>query len=221
MFMSISRCKLSDKVQFRLQEYFVLGVTARSAANMLEIHPNSAALYYHKIREVICYHLEQDSFDIVGGEIEVDESYFGGVRKGKRGRGAADKMIVFGLLKRHGKVYTKVVTDTSGDTLIPIIKRKVAADSIVYSDSWGGYNALDVSEFKHLRINHSTDFVDETNRRNHINGIENFWNQAKRHLRRYNGVPKKHFHLFLKECEFKFNYGTPKEQLKMLKIWCR
>lgn len=49
-----------------------------------------------------------------------------------------------------------------------------------------------------MRINHSTLFAQNNN---HINGIENFWNQAKRHLRRFNGVPKKNFRLLLKECE--------------------
>jgi len=50
---------------------------------------------------------------------------------------------------------------------------------------------LDVSSFKHFRIHHSKLFSDQ---KNHINGIENFWNQAKRHMRRFNGVPKDHFH---------------------------
>jgi transposase len=75
---------------------------------------------------------------------------------------------------------------------------------------------LDGSEFKHFRINNSTLFADK---HNHINGIENFWNQAKRVLRKYNGVPKNNFNLFLKESEFRFNYGSPKQQLKTLKIW--
>jgi transposase len=83
----------------------------------------------------------------------------------------------------------------------------------VYSDSWKAYNALDVSDFHHQRINHSVEYVDGENRRNHINGIENFWNQAKRHLRKYNGIPTEHFPLFLKECEFRFNFGSPREQL--------
>jgi transposase len=48
-----------------------------------------------------------------GGEIEVDESYFGGKRKGKRGRGAAGKVPVFGLLNRGGKVYAKIIPDAS------------------------------------------------------------------------------------------------------------
>ena len=71
-------------------------------------------------------------------------------------------------------------------------------DSIVYTDSLPSYNVLDVTDFKHYRINHLDLFADK---QNHINGIENFWNQAKRHLRKYNGAPKDKFHLYLKECE--------------------
>lgn len=85
-------------------------------------------------------------------QIELDESYFGGARKGKRGRGAAGKVIVFGILKRGRKVYTKVVHDTKTDTLMPIICRKIVPDSIVYTDCYRSYNALDVSEFHHFRI---------------------------------------------------------------------
>jgi transposase len=100
---------------------------------------------------------------------------------------------------------------------MPVIKRKIKPGSIVYTDSYRSYNALDVSDFKHFRINHSTDFAQGLN---HINGIENFWNKFKRFLRKYNGIDKKHFHLFLKECEVRFNYGSPSEQLKTLRKWC-
>lgn len=148
----------------------------------------------------------------------MDESYFGGTRKGKRGRGAGGKVAVFGILQRGGKVYTKVIADTSTSTLLPIIREKAVPDSIVYSDCWKAYNALDVSEFKHYRINHSKLFA---HKHNHINGIENFWNQAKRHLRKYNGIPKQHFHLFLKECEWRFNYGNAKQLLEILKFWVK
>ncbi len=75
----------------------------------------------------------------------------------------------------------------SSATLIPIIRKKVKPQSIVYTDYFPSYNSLDVSEFKHERIEHSRVFVQG---KNHINGIENFWNQAKRHMRKYNGVPK-------------------------------
>ncbi len=205
------------RTQERLLEFFVLEVTARSAANILGIHPNSAALFYRKIRQVIAFYLALEAAEVFNGEVEIDESYFGGVRKGKRGRGAAGKVVVFGMLKRHGKVFTVVVENTKTKTLMNEIARKIKPDSVVYSDAYHSYDALDVSEFHHHRINHSDVFVDE---KNHINGIENFWNQAKRVLRKYNGIDKKYFYLFLKECEFRFNYGTPKNQLKILRKWC-
>ena len=91
---------------------------------------------------------------------------------------------------------------------------KVRPDSVVYTDCHSAYNVLDVSEFNHLRINHRTCFAD---RQNHINGIENFWSQAKRHLRKFNGIPKKHFELYLKECEWRFNNNEMKSQIAMLK----
>ena len=216
--MKISRCKLSKKTQFRLLEFFVLEVTARSAADVMGIQANTAALFYHKVRQVIAAQLALQTEEMLGGEIELDESYFGGHRKGKRGRGAAGKVVVFGILKRGDRVYTKVVDDTKTDTLMPIIRQKIMPDSIVYTDCYRSYNALDVSEFHHHRINHSTHFAEA--KYNHINGIENFWNQAKRVLRKYNGIPKQHFHLFIKECEFRFNHGSPKEQLRVLKKWC-
>ena len=212
--MYIKHCKLTHYQQLRLMEHFVAGTPARTAADLIGIHRNSAIRFFHKLRGAIAT-TQQNRAAQFCGEIEVDESYFGGVRKGKRGRGAAGKVIVFGLLKRGGKVYTLPVGDVKRDTLLPVIRQKVRPDSVVYSDGHCAYNALDVSEFMHYRINHSCEFVDK---HNHINGIENFWNQAKRHMRKYNGIPKQNFELFLKECEWRFNEGTPKELLADLKI---
>ena len=72
---------------------------------------------------------------------------------------------------------------------------------------------LDVSDSHHFRINHSKLFAD---RHNHINGIENFWNQTKRHMSKFNGVPKAQFSLYLKECEWRFNNSDPSRQLLLL-----
>ncbi|MDG6366696.1 IS1595 family transposase, partial [Glaesserella parasuis] len=103
--MKITHCKLKKSIQKKLLEFFVLEVTARSAADLLGIQPNSAILFYRKIREVISYHLALEVDEVFDGQIELDESYFGGHRKGKRGRGAAGKVAVFGILKRQGKVF--------------------------------------------------------------------------------------------------------------------
>ena len=190
-------------------KYFIAGATARTAADLVGIHRNSGVRFFHKLREKIALK-QQDRSEQFGGSIELDESYFGGVRKGKRGRGAAGKVAVFGILKRGGKVYTQIVLDTKTKSLMPIIRCRVEPDSIVYTDCWRSYNALDVSEFKHYRINHSKLFAQK---QNHINGIENFWNQAKRHMRKFNGIPRQNFNLFLKECEWRFNIGTPSKLL--------
>ena len=210
------KSRLSKVIQRRLVEHFVAGTTARCAAEIIGVNRNTVTYYYQRLREIISQQLELESTDVFNGEIEVDESYFGGTRKGKRGRGAGGKVPVFGLLKRGGRVYTKIISDASGSTLIPIIESKVVPDSIVYSDCWRGYNTLDVSEFKHYRINHSKLFADK---QNYINGIENFWNQAKRHLRKFNGIPRENFGLFLKECEWRFNTPTAKAQLDQLTQW--
>ena len=212
------KSSLSRFKQGRLVEHFVAGTTARTAASLCGVNRKTAALYFLRLREIIAYELEAESAAMFGGEIEVGESYFGGRREGKRGRGAAGKIPVFGLLKRGGKVYTKIISDASSATLIPIIERKVVPDSIVYSDCWRGYNVLDVSDFKHFRINHSKLFAEQGN---HINGIENFWNQAKRHMRKFNGVPKAQFGLYLKECEWRFNNSDPSNQLAQIRQWVK
>ena len=206
------KSRLSQAKQDRLIEHFVSGSTARTAAALVGVNRNTAAYYFQRLRQLISQAVEDETPFF--GEIEVDESYFGGKRKGKRGRGAAGKVPVFGILKRGGRVYTKVIPDVRSATLMRILEQKIVPDSIVYTDSLGTYNVLDVSDFHHVRINHSELFAAG---RNHINGIENFWNQAKRHLRKFNGIPKEQFGLFLKECEWRFNTPDPKVQLSQLK----
>ncbi len=127
------------------------------------------------------------------------------------------KVPVVGILKqRGGKVYTQIIDNTRTDPLLPIIRSQIEPDSIVYTDSYRSCNALDISELRHYRINHSEVFAEG---RSHINGIENFWNQAKRVLRKYNGIPVKQFYWFLKESEFRFNYESHHQQFTILKKW--
>jgi len=112
---AMRKSRLSQHKQDRLLEHFVSGTTTRCAASLIRVNVKTRAYYFHRLREIIAYHLKQEADTVFSGEIEVDENYFGGRRKGKRSRGAGGK--------------------------------------------------------------------------NHINGIENFWNQAKRHMRKFNGVP--------------------------------
>ena len=200
-----------------LVQHFVVGTPARAVAKVCGINKDTACTWYHRFRTIIAIHLQQDT-PLLDREVEADESYFGGYRKGKRGRGAAGKTAVFGLYKRNGYVYTVSVDNTKSSTLMPIINTRVKPDSIVYTDQYKSYDTLDTSRFHHKRINHSKEFAND---KNHINGIENFWRQAKRTLARYNGVPKHHFDLYLKECEWKFNYSPVDRLCDMLYNWIK
>ena len=150
--MRLRGSKLSAKQTLRLCEHFVAGTPARTAAELVGVNKNTAALFYHRLREIVAARIEDES--PLQGEIEIDESYFGGGRKGKRGRGAAGKVLVFGILKRGGRVYAQMVPNTSRAALMPIIKPRFMLDSVVYTDTYVTYDNLDVSGFHHHRINH-------------------------------------------------------------------
>ena len=207
------KSRMSTRQQYRLIEHFVAGTTARAASQIIGVQATTAARFYMRLRKLIASKLP--SYELYG-QVEADESYFGGRRKGMRGRGAAGKIAVFGLLKRGGKVYTAIIPNAKTQTLMPIIEEHVRPDSIVYTDTFRSYNALDVSSFRHVRINHSELFADKEN---HIHGIENFWNQAKLHMRRFNGIKRTNFYWFLKECEWRFNGGDHVQLLTQIKSW--
>ena len=135
--MYVKHCKLTRYQQLELMKYFVAGTPARTAADLVDIHRNSAIRFFHTLRRAIAIKQHHRAAQLCG-EVEVDESYFGGHRKGKRGRGAAGKVIVFGLLKRGGKVYTVAVSNVKRTTLLPVIRQKIQPDSVVYTDGLHG-----------------------------------------------------------------------------------
>jgi transposase len=207
----LKRCKLQEMLR-----YFVAGATARVTAGLCGVHRHSAELLFHKVREEILRHAEAVPAQ-QKGVFELDESYWGGRKKDERGRCTASKIPVFGILERNKKVTTFMVDDVSIPSLEPLIKLKIKPDSMVYTDSFSSYNRLNAWHFRHERINHQEKFAEGPFK--HINGIENFWRQARRSLCRYNHIPRSRFVLFLKEAEFRFNCRTPSLQLKTLKQW--
>jgi transposase-like protein len=149
--MRLKHSKLTAIQTDPLCEHFVAGTPARTAAELVSVNKNTAARFYHRLREIIAAQIEDET--PFQGEIEVDECYFGGARKCKRGRGAAGKVPVFGILKRGGRVYTKMIPNPRIATIIPIIEARVEPDSIVFSDSFATY---DVSTSPPSRITAST-----------------------------------------------------------------
>ena len=199
----IRKAHITERKFKEILRCFCLDLTAKQTSEITKVNRNTINKYFNKIRERIVKLCQIDS--PFKGEIEIDESYFGAKRvKGKRGRGARGKTIVFGLLKRNGKVYTEIVPDVQKETLQAIIRGKISIDSVIYSDKWRGYDGLvDVGYDKHFRVNHGNN--EFARGKNHINGIESFWSYAKMRLYKFRGLSRDKFNLHLKECEFRFN----------------
>ena len=201
----VNRAKISEAKFRQLVKLFALDLTATQTTELAKLNRNTVNRFYSAIRCHIAEYSRQTS--PFSGEVEIDESYFGAKRfKGKRGRGASGKTIVFGLLKRGSKVYTEIIPDAKAATLQDIIRGKVDIESVVYTDGWRGYDGLvDVGHEKHFRVNH-TNYEYSAGNGNHINGIESFWGYAKHRLVKFNGIPKEQFEIYLKETKFRFNH---------------
>jgi transposase len=182
--------------------YFYLEISASKTAKELEIDYNTAQSRFMQFRGKIAEYCHQEAKKL-NGELELDESYFGGKRKGKRGRGAGNKAIVFGILERKGKVHTVIVKDVSAETLMGEIKNKTKKGSVFYTDTWKSYNSLE-QYGKHNKINHGDE--EYADGRNHINGIEGFWSYAKERFHKYHGINRNNYPFYVKEMEFRFNH---------------
>lgn len=197
--------------------YFALDIEATKIAKLSGVNRNTVNRYLRLIRERIAE--ESERARPFSGEVEADESYFGPHRvRGKRGRGAGGKTIVFGVFKRNGKVYTEIIPDVKKATLQAIIRGRVDVGSVIHSDGWRGYDGLvDVGYEKHFRVHHGkSEFV---RGKSHINGIEAFWSFAKVRLHRLKGIHKQTFCLHLKECEFRFNHRKKNLYTYLLRLF--
>jgi transposase len=206
-----------SEVKFRaLIRLFALDLNGVQIASLTGLSRNTINRVLALARARIADLAERESV-FSAGEVEVDESYFGPRRvRGKRGRGASGKTVVFGMKQREGKVYTQVVRNCSAATLVPIIKGVVPGGSVVYSDEWKAYDGLvNVGYKKHYRVRHSGNVF--ANGRAHVNGIENFWGVAKTRLVKLRGVRPAFFRLHLKETEWRFNHRHENLYLLLLR----
>jgi transposase len=174
----VPRRKLSNRQLNRLIERFAVEVPAMKVAHVIGVHRHSAARIYRVIRQQRARDCERHA--PLRGDVEADESYSGGYRKGRRDRGAAGQVAVFGLLKRRGRVYPRPVPNVTRATLRAVIRQKGPKSSTLYSDQLVVYDGLITQGDQHDRINHRKGFA--TTRRRHTNGMENFWGYAKTKL---------------------------------------
>jgi len=204
---TVKRIRISEK-KFRLiVRCFAFDCTAFQTSKLAQVNHNTADRYFNYLRLIVIKEtIKERRKEKIGNGIEIDESYFGARRvKGKRGRGASKKIIVLGLLKRQGKVYTGIIPDAKAKSVMPIIRRVVRSGADIYTDGWSSYDALAVYGYNHKKVNHEKDeFVKETD--THVNGIESFWSFTKRRLAKFNGIPKRLFPVYLLESEWRFNH---------------
>ena len=173
----IYRPRVSEAKFRSLLKCFSLDAEASKIPVLTGIRRNTVSRTLPAIRKRISEFCELVS-PFAQGEVEIDESYFGARRvRGVRGRGAGGKTVVFGLIKRKGKVYTQVVKNCSVKELVPIIRKRVGIDSVIFTDG-----------------------------ANHINGIVNYWRITKTRLAKFRGIHKPNFYLHLKESVLRFNH---------------
>lgn len=210
--------RLSSQKFNQILRCFCADITATACAEIVGVNRNTVNAWYNDFRhKILLTTLAETQSEY--GVFEVDESYFGAKRiRGKRGRGAAGKTPVFGLLKRGGKVLVRIVPDCSRESLLPIIKGLVLEGSTIHSDGWKAYDGLILNGYDHYRVFHSEN--EFARGKNHVNGIENFWSFAKRRLSKFNGCSSDKFVIHFKESEWRYNHRNDdlvKELTRILK----
>ena len=205
--------KIHNRRRISRQKYtvifksFVADITALTASKIAGVNRKTTDRYYSGFRQAIFSDalMERRNINLKNG-IELDESYFGPRRiRGKRGRGAGGKIIVLGLLKRKGSVYTQIIPNTQRQSVMPIIRKIVASGSDIYSDGWRSYDALVVYGYNHKKVkHHENEFARDDG--THINGIESYWSWVKRRLSKFNGIQRSQFANHMLESEWRFNH---------------
>jgi transposase len=218
-------------MELKVLEYFALEVSARKTSLQLGLAYNTVKSIYNNIREKIL-EVNQIEFSQLFGDLEADETYFGGRRKGIRGRSPINKEIVFGIIKRNTsylkseqdknigveKVFTVVVPNCKAETLLKILEQKTISGSVYYTDEFRSYNDLDKFG-EHKTIKHCEEYVSSASRTTHTNGIEGYWSFVKERLKKFHGVRHKSFITYLKEYEWRFNHRQENIFKLILKVY--
>jgi len=183
------------------------GISAKQLERELGVTYKTAWRIFTQIRSML-----NENAVLEGSSVEVDETYIGGVRRGKRGRGAEGKAVAIGLAQRQGKVIAKVVPNVKSVTLLPIIREKVLEKSIVYTDELPSYDRIPAMGYQHKRVHHASKVYVMGDA--HTNTIEGFWSLVKRGISGVNhAVSKKYLQHYLNEYAFRYNRRQQEEPM--------
>jgi transposase len=190
--MSSTRCGISAKQLER-----ETGVTYKTAWRM-----------FRQIRKML-----EENHAPLSGQIEADETFYGGLSKNMHkdvrarkitGTGGSGKIVVAGVAQRQGKVVAKVVPDRLSETLMSFVEEKVLPSSVVFTDELPAYNPLPASGYEHKRVHHAAKVWVKGDA--HTNSVEGFWSLVKNGLRGVNhSVSAKYLQSYLNEYAFRYN----------------
>ena len=185
------------------------GISAKQLQRELGVTYKTALRMFKQIR-----HLMNENDGQLFGEVEIDETYVGGRRPGKRGRGAAGKTVVVGMVERRGRARVFVTEDVRARTLLPIIQEHIPAakGTVIYTDELNSYNRLRSLGYVHERVLHSAkQYVAGTA---HVNNVEGLWSTVKRGIDGVNhAVSPRHLQGYLDAYVFRRNHRNDEEPM--------
>ena len=174
------------------------GVSAKELERQLGVTYKTAWRMARQIRSLM-----NEPTSPMEGHFEVDETYIGGVRPGKRGRGAEGKTPVLGIVQRGGKVRAKVIPDCQANTVLPIVFDNIKDGQTISTDEGNNFNQLNDFGYLHKTIKHGE--KQYVNGIVHTNTIDGFWAQLKRGINgSYHSVSRKHLQLYVDEFAFRY-----------------
>lgn len=185
------------------------GISAKQLQRELGVTYKTAWRMFTQVRKPMA----QGSPFLVG-QVEADETYIGGKRSGKRGRGAEGKSIAFGMVERKGKAIVKVTPNVQAKTLEPIIQwfAPVTEATTVFTDELASYNRLTLMGYKHETVQHSAkEYVRGVA---HVNNVESLWSTVKRGIDGVNhSVSPQYLQSYLDSYVFRFNHRKDEQPM--------
>jgi transposase len=175
------------------------GISAKQLERELGVTYKTAWRIFKQVRSMLA-----DNDILEGSSVEVDDAYFGGKRKGKRGRGAEAKTIAIAAVQRQGRVKAKVVKNLRKSTVTAFVVETVKPNSTLYTDEFLSYNGIEKLGYDHQQIEHNAKIYVKGDV--HTNNIEGFWSLVKRGIDGvYHKVNKEYLQNYLDEYAFRYN----------------
>ena len=187
------------------------GISAKQIQRETGVTYKTAWRMFKQIRSL----LSDGDLRLEGPTVEIDEMYYGGVRKFDRGRqmrGDTNKIPVVGIVQRGGLVLARVIPDTTTETMNGVVKKYVVPGSVVYTDELGSYRRIGFLrdrqgkplDYRHRTIRHKGGVYVHGDI--HTNCVEGFWSLLKRGISGvYHSVSPKYLQSYLNEYAFRYN----------------